>query len=108
MEKVLILTLHKLAFDVMVSGEKRMEYRENSKWIRSRLFDSNGMKRDYDFVLFKNGYSKMARSFKCFFFNSYISPHSKVVKYSNGLTVNVVGGETICIVLGKIVEKLNL
>ena len=38
--KVLRLTLKKKAFDVMVTGEKQEEFRKYSKWIESRLFNT--------------------------------------------------------------------
>ena len=46
------LSINKKAFDVMVTGEKTEEFRDESKWIMSRL------KKDYDFVQFTNGYGK--------------------------------------------------
>ena len=36
----LYLTLKKKPFDIMISGEKKFEYRNNSKWIESRLINS--------------------------------------------------------------------
>ena len=43
--KTLYLTLKKKPFEVMKIGEKKSEYRENSKWMRSRLFNKDGTKK---------------------------------------------------------------
>ena len=53
----LYLTLKKQAFDVMKTGEKKEEYRKESKWIMSRL------NKDYKYVKFTNGYRKESPSF---------------------------------------------
>ncbi len=53
MVKILHLTLKKKWFDLIKSGEKKVEYREKKpyweKRIEGKLFDS---------ILFRNGYSK--------------------------------------------------
>ncbi len=48
-------------FDMIKSGEKKIEYREVTPFWTSRLFDKEGKKRSYDSVLFINGYNKDAR-----------------------------------------------
>lgn len=50
------LSLHKLPFDVMLTGEKDKEYRKPSKWIVSRLYNKDGTLKKYDVVKFVNGY----------------------------------------------------
>ena len=71
-KKILHLTLKKKWFDMIASGEKKAEYREVKMYWASRLLsgfskrhlslsihDLNcSSKKDFDFVLFKNGYSK--------------------------------------------------
>ena len=57
------LTLSKQPYEVMVSGEKKKEYRRKSKWIESRLFDKFGQLRNYQFVQFTNGYKKDSPQF---------------------------------------------
>ena len=54
--RVLRLTLKKKWFDMIASGEKREEYREQGKWIDSRV----NANKEYDVVEFKNGYGKNA------------------------------------------------
>jgi len=51
------LSLKRLPFEVMVTGEKTIEYRYPSKWIESRLYKKD-KKRAYDFIEFTNGYGK--------------------------------------------------
>ena len=50
--RVLRLTLKRKWFDMIASGEKREEYREQGKWIDSRV----NANKEYDVVEFKNGY----------------------------------------------------
>lgn len=47
------LTLKKQWFDMIVSGEKREEYREVKPYWDARLVDS-----EHEFVRFRNGYRK--------------------------------------------------
>ena len=50
--RALRLTLKKKWFDMIASGEKREEYREQGKWIDSRV----NANKDYNVVEFANGY----------------------------------------------------
>lgn len=50
--RVLRLTLKRKWFDMIASGEKREEYREQGQWIDSRV----NANKEYDVVEFKNGY----------------------------------------------------
>lgn len=104
MSKTLILTLHKKAFEVMITGEKSLEFRKNSSWIRSRLY-----KRKYDFVEFRNGYSVQAPSFTAKFLtavqSTVLTPTS--FEYSNGLKVRFEKDDWM-IILGEIINKSNI
>lgn len=51
--KVLHLTIKKKWFDMILSGDKTEEYREIKEYWNKRLID-----REYDFICFRNGYSK--------------------------------------------------
>jgi len=108
MKKVLTLTLNKLAFDVMVTGEKGMEFRKPSKWIKSRLYNKDGSPKQYDVVKFINGYGKDKPTFICEFkgVENRFSMN-ETFKYSNGLTVTVEHIDII-INLGKIGITRNL
>jgi hypothetical protein len=100
--KVLHLTLSKLPFEAMVSGEKKIEYRAPSKWILSRLKEKN-----YDLIKFVNGYGNE----KPYFISKYngfeIEKIPKTIKYTNGLVVDCKIG-TIKIYLGEIIEIGNI
>jgi uncharacterized membrane-anchored protein len=54
-------------FSLTKSGIKKLEIRNNSKWIRSRLFDKNGEKRIYDLIEYSNGYGENVPKFACKF-----------------------------------------
>ena len=45
-KKVLKLTLKKKWFDLMQSGEKKIEFRDPSDWIFSRLLDENSNEKE--------------------------------------------------------------
>ena len=55
--KILHLTLKKKWFDMIASGQKTEEYREIKDYWAKRLL------KDYDAILFRNGYSKDAPRF---------------------------------------------
>lgn len=55
--KVLHLTLKKQWFDMILSGEKKEEYREHKEYWNRRLSG-----KEFDCILFRNGYSKDART----------------------------------------------
>jgi hypothetical protein len=60
--RILHLTLKKKWFDMIASGEKKEEYREMKDYWYSRFLKPSVLPRleEYDFVIFKNGYSKNA------------------------------------------------
>ena len=51
--RVLHLTLKKKWFDMILSGEKKEEYREMKPYWHRRF-----LTKDYDAILFRNGYGK--------------------------------------------------
>ena len=61
--KVLHLTLKKKWYDMIASGEKTEEYREIKPYWTTRLKDFL-VKKPFDYIIFKNGYSKDASSMK--------------------------------------------
>lgn len=81
---ILRLTLHKKAFEVMVTGEKTDEYRDDSDWIRSRLYDKNGNPRHYDAIEFTNGYGDHRPRFVTNYLG-FTVVNSVNRTYSNGL-----------------------
>lgn len=102
--KILRLTLRKIPYDVMVTGEKTFELRKSSKWIMSRLVNKDGSDKEYDLVAFKNGYRKDSPCFyteyKGFYEWKDLTQHQK---FSNGLVVRITARDII-IKLGKVVE----
>jgi hypothetical protein len=110
MKRTLYLTLSKIPFDVMVTGEKGEEFRKYSKWIESRLIDTETwVSKKYDFIKFVNGYGKDKPYFICKFdgfIQCYMDVKSR--KYSNGLIVSGIGKYDFIIYLGEIIEKGNL
>jgi signal peptidase I len=102
--KTLHLTLSKLPFEVMVTGEKTEEFRKDSQWIISRLINKK-----YDVIKFTNGYGKDKPYFICKYlgFNKCYMDLSKH-EYSNGLIVDGIGKGDFIIYLGKIIEKGNI
>jgi hypothetical protein len=82
------LTLSKKPFEVMITGEKKVEYRNQSQWMKSRLFDKHGNPRKYSYVEFVNGYGKDRPRFTVEF--KGVAVVERVYQtFSNGLTVDI-------------------
>lgn len=104
--KILKLSLKKLPFEVMVTGEKTSEYRLPTNWIMSRLLDKNGNKKHYDLVEFTNGYGNQRPSFICEYKDFYIINYGLHTEpYSNGFHVGFIPHGTVEIKLGKVLFK---
>ncbi|MEX0662097.1 MAG: hypothetical protein WEA58_04080 [Balneolaceae bacterium] len=98
------LTLSKKPFEVMVTGEKKEEFRKNSEWIRSRLFDSDRiMERVYTHIKFVNGYGSDKPYFICEF-DGFMECYMDVEprEYSNELIVDEIGKGDFIIYCGEI------
>lgn len=107
--KTLHLTLNKKAFEVMVTGEKKEEFRKYSKWIESRLYDKEFVSKEYDVIRFVNGYGKDKPYFICNFegfWEAYMPVKAR--EYSNGLVVDNIGKFDFIIYCGDILETGNL
>lgn len=112
-KKVLRLTLSKLPFELMVTGEKKIEYRKPSKWILSRLFEKDGVTpKEYDLICFTHGYGSHRPYFICEYWH-FIPLHKEknhyigLMEYANGLKFKIEEGD-IAIACGKIILKGNL
>jgi hypothetical protein len=101
------LTLSKKPFEVMVTGEKAVEYRKPTAWIKSRLLDKQGEAKKYDQVKFVNGYGADKPYFIAKFKGFILNPYPQEIEFSNGLIVNV-SPDDIKILIGEIIEKGNL
>lgn len=100
---ILNLTLHRSAFEVMVTGEKRLEFRKPGKWINSRLYRKDGSKKPYDLIKFVNGYGSDKPYFICKYLGFDYEYGTFV--YSNGLEVEV--SNDYAIKCGEIIEVGN-
>jgi hypothetical protein len=107
---ILKLPLEKEPFQVMVTGEKKEEFRKNKKWMTSRLIDgSTGQPKPLKFIRFTNGYGNDKPYFICEYsgftrVGSDFTPRT----YSNGLVVSDVQEGDYIIHCGNIVETGNL
>lgn len=99
-KKVLKLTLKKKWFDLMKSGEKKIEFRDPSDWIFSRLLDENSNEKEYDLIEFKNGYGTNAPSFLCEFLGWDIEEKQTEYIFGSVKIISEVG--TIKIFIGKV------
>lgn len=57
-KKILHLTLKKKWFDQIMEGKKKVEYREIKPYWTKRLCNPDGTYKHFDYIIFKNGYSK--------------------------------------------------
>lgn len=69
--KILHLTLKKKWFDMHLSGEKNIDYRDIKPYWTKRLFNKDGSPKDYDVIVMKNGYSKNAPELTAVFLGVY-------------------------------------
>jgi len=111
--KTLLLTLQSKPFQVMLSGEKTVEFRKPSDWIKSRLFNKDGSRKEYDVIKFVNGYGEDKPFFVAIFdgFDNFTrgkyNECANQLIYSNGLEVILEEGD-FQIYLGNILKKGNL
>lgn len=78
-EKVLHLNLMKNWFDQILKGTKKIEYREIKSYWTKRLFSQNGEAIKFDYILFRNGYSKDCRKMKVKFNGIFVSKSYEIV-----------------------------
>lgn len=99
--KILHLTLHKKAFEVMITGEKPHEFRKPSVWMLRRLINP------YTHVKFVNGYGNNRPYFICEYKGYGFNTTAFCRTYSNGLKVEVNVYDWV-LYLGPITEKGNI
>ena len=90
----------------MVTGEKDVEFRNQSQWIKSRVFNKDGTIKQYDAVKFINGYGNDKPYFIAEFKTVNRSPFDDYMQHYNGLHFMVRKGD-IKIFLGRILEVGN-
>jgi hypothetical protein len=98
--KILKLTLKKVPFELMAEGHKKIEYRRPSRWIKSRVVG-----KEYDAVLFRNGYGFLSPWFMCEYKGYEVAEDDHVLTWP-GLEVKVKKGD-ILIKLGEIFAAGN-
>lgn len=101
--RVLKLTLKKEPFEVMETGEKPFEFRNQGEWIMSRLINLDGTHKQYDAVEFTNGYGATRPKFLCKYLGFDFARNNYQVSYSNGLIVDVKFGNVV-IKLGELIK----
>lgn len=105
------LTLKKQWFDLMVTGEKKHEFREATSWLYSRMFNAAGHEKKYKLVKFTNGYSTNSRAFICEYQSIEAAEDSYTffdLSYSDGSKIKGSVENIYIITLGKILETYNL
>lgn len=102
--KVLTFVLKHAPYDVMVTGEKKFEYREPSEWIKKRLYNKDGTERHYDLIKFTRGYVSQP-SFIAKYEGFWIAESRYNILFSNGLYVDVKPGYFVLSV-GEIISVL--
>ena len=103
------MTVEWAPFEVMVTGEKKEEFRLKTAWMGARLIDGKTREdRKYDLVEFVNGYGKHRPSFTTSFKGYQLKENGVFKKYSNGLVVDTRGKPTYVIKLGGDIKSKNL
>ena len=96
-------------FAVMLKGEKKLEFREKSSWMESRLKDSaTGEDRQYNSVEFVNGHGATKPRFTVSYKGYKLVQEGVHHSYSNGLEVDTRGRPTYVIFLGDDVCETTL
>jgi hypothetical protein len=102
------LSLKKGPYDVMVSGEKKKEYREVKPWMTSRLVDSKtGQDKPYDRIEFRNGRAAHSPAFTVSYKGYKLQEAGVYVKFSHDVEWDSRGKPTYIISLGADIEIVN-
>lgn len=104
--KTLHLTVTAQPFEVMVTGEKYLEFRKPTQWIKQRMYHKDGTPKTYDVVKITNGYNRDRPNFIAKFICFGYSDFDYLTRYTNGLSVEVEKGDVI-IYLGKVIKVEN-
>lgn len=104
--KILRLNLKYEPFEVMITGEKNVEYRDIKPWVNSRLFNKDNSHKEFDYVKIMHAYSGDNPYFFCEFkgIKKVKGIHKK---YSNGFEIHF-DDERWGIQLGDIVFRGNI
>lgn len=105
--KILRLSLYAQWFKLILKGNKTIEYREIKQWSTSLLHQRDGTKKNFDFILFTNGYGNN-RPWMKIEFKGFYKTKNVVKRYSDGSVINIQNQEMYAIKLGRILEAGNL
>lgn len=99
--KITTLVLKYEPFDVMITGEKPNEFRRQSNWIKSRLYDKQGAIK-VTHIKFVRGFTKNA--------NWFIVPVKYILLKQIGKNINIKysTGFNLTIEAGKLFYEINL
>lgn len=101
--RILHLTLHREWFDLIASGEKVVEYREDSDYWHKRIFNSDGSVKKFDEIHFRNGYGSHRPLMVVEFLFAFVT-HSSLCSCANGEQLS---GRVIVIAIGSRVKFEN-
>lgn len=104
--KVMIISLKKVWFDLMETGEKDFEMRDPSKWIESRLYNPDGSVKHHDYVLAFNGYGYDKPWFICKY-EGFGTQYSNHYTFSNGVQLQQKSNQYM-LFLGPVLHKGNI
>ena len=92
--RVLRLTLSAKPFEATRLGEKHVELRRDSAWIRSRLIvRHSGLVREYDYISYRHGYATDSPYTVCAWGGTvWCEEEINLGPYSNGLVLKTSGG----------------
>ena len=60
--KILHLNLYRKWFVQILKKKKKEEYRDKTNFWKRRLFNEDGSPREYEYIVFRNGYGKKGTS----------------------------------------------
>ena len=97
----LFFVLKRKFFDVMVTGEKKVEYREKKRHYERQMIDEDGQFKKFEYVEFQCAYSHPLRRFRAGFVDvSIVNEHAQ--RWSNGAVVAFKDTPTYAIRLGPV------
>ena len=104
MTRKLVMIVKKAPFQVMETGEKTEEYRDNTEYWRRRIFNKDGTVKKFDVVEFSNGYQKNRPQFLVEFLGVEVIDEVHM-EYSTGFKVDYPYKKEgyLKIILGKII-----
>ncbi len=108
--KVLHLTLKKKWFDMILSGEKKEEYRQDKKYWKNRFVKEGYWHsqtcKDFDVIVFKNGYAKDAPEMEVECLGMSLEDLTEMKE--GWFDIPVYGMRVFIIKLGKIISTKNI